>query len=367
MPETTSIQADENSEQAQWTPEPLPSLQRILSEGISTLISNETEGEELVAYAQLLSLTRNGSTASLIQEQNPLYDKVFYQAKSIKKNSDGTYVVVTDDAFVRLNDTVNAPHIPTVAELRNKTREGILFSWVAALTIKTREGARIPLLKRDALAPTDPGKYTLPAGRADKSPGLTAYEECLEEIIILGRKNGKLEIIIPYLEGAGVTESKAKLLVGLARARYLTRALKWGEKMSKWIFHEILNAPFVIQKAQLGKGETVKTIFETGMNEVFPPQCIEEAGILPYHDEKVNTFEFIRSICVDLREYDTIEICDGDWFWREAGMFHPDQVNELIHQSKTVSSLRAAFELWAFKSEKIDSPETIWEESSLRS
>jgi hypothetical protein len=59
---------------------------------------------------------------------SPLYDKVFYQAKSVQKNPDGTYVIVTEDAFVRLNDTVAAGSIPTVAELRNKTKEGILFS-----------------------------------------------------------------------------------------------------------------------------------------------------------------------------------------------------------------------------------------------
>ena len=191
----------------------LESLRETTATWIRELIEEESQGDELVAYAQLLSLTRKWPTESLIQEQNPLYDKVFYKAKSIKRNNDGTYVIVTEDAFVRLNDKIPAWDIPTVGELRNKTKEGILFSWVGALSIITRDGVRIPLLRRDAGAPTDAGKYTLPAGRADKSPGLTAYEECLEEMVILARKNGQLEIVVPFVEGLGITESKAKLLV----------------------------------------------------------------------------------------------------------------------------------------------------------
>ena len=327
----------------------LESLRETTAKWVRKLVEEESRGDELVAYAQLLSLTRKWPTESLIQEQNPLYDKVFYKAKSIERNPDGTYVIVTEDAFVRLNDKIPAWDIPTVGELRNKTKEGILFSWVGALSISTRDGVRIPLLRRDAGAPTDAGKYTLPAGRADKSPGLTAYEECLEEMVILARKNGQLEIVVPFVEGLGITESKAKLLVQLARWRYLTKVLQSGGKITEWAFLEILKAPIVLQNAHIGKGESVKTIFETWANDVFPPQCIEESGIVPYHDEAVNTFEFIRSISLDLGEYESVEIRDGDGFGREAGLFTREQVQDFVSKWETVASLKAAEELWAFR------------------
>jgi hypothetical protein len=52
-------------------------------------------------------------------------------------------------------------------------------------------------------------------------------------MVILARKNGKLEIIVPYLDGAGIPGSKAQLLVELARARYLAKCLKQGENISE--------------------------------------------------------------------------------------------------------------------------------------
>jgi hypothetical protein len=81
---------------------------------------------------------------------------------------------------------------------------------------------------------------------------------------------------------------------------------------------------------KLGNGESVRTIFETGANEVFPPQCIEEGGIHPYNDEAVNTFEFIRSFSLDLSVYEGIEIRDGDGFGREAGLFSRETVRDLV-------------------------------------
>ena len=45
-------------------------------------------------------------------------------------------------------------------------------------------------------------------------------------MVMFGRKNGKLELIVPYLEGAGISESKAKILVELARHRYIEKLLK---------------------------------------------------------------------------------------------------------------------------------------------
>lgn len=350
MPEITHMGSPRAPEQTQWTPSPLPSLQLTLRDGVSAIIKSEAEWDELVAYAHLLSLTRKWPTESLIQEQNPLYDQVFYMAKSIERNPDGTYVIVTEDAFVRLNDKIPAWDIPTVGELRNKTKEGILFSWVGALSIITRDGVRIPLLRRDAGAPTDAGKYTLPAGRADKSPGLTAYEECLEEIVIFARKNGELTVIVPYLENAWVNESKAKLLVQLARTRYLQKLVQSSEAISLSALEEIINAPLTPVTVRLWNGGNVKTIFDTGYDEKYNPQGIEESGIHAFHDTAVNTFEFIRSLSLDLTPYDDIHVVDGDGFGRESGLFTLEELHQFGENGEAVKSLEAALRLWAFSS-----------------
>ncbi|GAB0174251.1 MAG: hypothetical protein HHAS10_01300 [Candidatus Altimarinota bacterium] len=326
----------------------LEKLQAQLKDGVTQVIEGESTGEELVAYAHLLSLTREGANASLLQESHPLYDKVFYKASSIEQNPDGTYVVITEDSFVRLNDKVDAPKIATVGELRNKSKEGILFSGVAALSIETKDGKRIPLLRRDAGAPTDAGKYTLPAGRADKSPGLTAYEESLEEIVLIGRKNGKPEIIVPYLEGGGIPIVKAILLVQLARTRYLSKRIKSEGNVGLKEVLEILEAPLTIKTLTLGPGKNVKTVFATGLTKIFLPQGIEEGGIHTFHDEGVNTFEFIRSFSLDLTEYDTLSVADGDGFGREAGLYEEKQVQTFVEEGETVTSLKAANQLGAF-------------------
>lgn len=97
---------------------------------------------------------------------------------------------------------------------------------MGALQIETNDGIRIPLLQRDSGAPTDAGKYTLPAGRADKSPGLTAYEEILEEMVLFGRKNGKMILIVPFLEDASISKEKAKLLVSVSSAKFIKKLLE---------------------------------------------------------------------------------------------------------------------------------------------
>lgn len=67
--------------------------------------------------------------------------------------------------------------------MRKKERLGTLFSGVAAIELKTKKGKRIPLLQRDSGAPVDAGKYTLPAGRADKIINNVTNEELLEEMV----------------------------------------------------------------------------------------------------------------------------------------------------------------------------------------
>ena len=193
------------------------------------------------------------------------------------------------------------------------------------LSVSRLQWLRIPLLKRDSWAPSDAGKYTLPAGRADKSPGLTAHEEILEEIVIFGKKDGKMHLIVPYMADGGISEEKAKTLVNIARAKYLSKLVeKWGSQDNT--IQEMLSAEVMIIPMNLWKWwESIKTIFEwTSWQK---PHEVIETGISPIHDVPNNTYEMVRSFSLDLSGFTDLVLWDGDGFGRDTAFFTLDQIS----------------------------------------
>lgn len=306
------------------------------------------QSESYIAYMTLLHLQRaSPNNVSLTQEVNQLYDKVFYLASRILRWDDGTMAVTVPlGSMVRLNDKVPVDGLSTVNELRQSNKPGILFSGVGAISIQTAEWLRIPLLKRDSWAPSDAGKYTLPAGRADKSPGLTAYEEILEEIVIFGKKDGKMHLIVPYMADGGISEEKAKTLVNIARAKYLSKLVeKWGSQDN--IIQEMLSAEAMIVPMNLWKWwESIKTIFEwTSWQK---PHEVIETGIFPIHDVPNNTYEMVRSLSLNLSGFRDLHLWDGDGFGRDTAFFTLDQIQNMDLDMDVVAALKWAIEKGIF-------------------
>jgi len=119
-------------------------------------------------------------------------DKVFFYAKKITfSQSNGWTIIVQPDAcMVSMHESKLA--LDTVATLRSSPlavssssagsvfKGKILFSAGAMLFL----GTDVVMMKRDEAAPTDPKKWTSPAGRSDREPLLTALKEFHEEVIL---------------------------------------------------------------------------------------------------------------------------------------------------------------------------------------
>lgn len=201
-------------------------LNQRIEENVSQVVNLETY-DHYVSYARLLDSLHGKS--SLEQKNQPFYDKIFYLAQSISwTQEDGYNIDIPHHSFVRLNDKIPAAGLPTVNDLRTGKEKWVLFSGVAAVEIKTSEGIRIPLLRRDQWAPTDPNKYTLPAGRADKLPWQVAYEELIEELVIFGNRDVKMVQIIPELPWVSI--EKIHILAAIARDSYIKSLInRWAD------------------------------------------------------------------------------------------------------------------------------------------
>lgn len=335
-----------------------PQLMGLLASWVQQGVKLDTEkllkleqSEDYIAYIQLLKLLHSQKEAnSLAQETEPLYDKVFYVANAIENWSwdQPMSIHIWSSSFVRLNDKIDVQNIPTVAELRNKSCEGILFSWVGALKIQTKDWAKIPLLQRDSGVPTDPGKYTLPAGRADKTPGLTAYEEILEELVLFGKKDNTVQLIVPFDENGWISKEKALQLVSIARWRYINSLLKRSWNISISHIDEFISAePVFISLGISSNWKSVRTVFHDDVSkkshEVF------EKWFFPIHDEGVNTYEMVRWFNLDLTDFDDISIWDGDGFWRDTGLFTLSEIRYMDLKNDVVVALKWAIELGAFE------------------
>ena len=304
--------------------------------------------ESYIAYMTLPHLQRASlGNVNLTQEASELYDKVFYLASDISRWDDGMMTVTVPlGSMVRLNDKISVDGLATVNELRQSKNPGILFSGVGAISIQTAEWLRIPLLKRDNWAPSDAGKYTLPAGRADKSPGLTAYEELLEEIVMFGKKDGQMHLIVPYMVDGGISAEKAKALVNIAMAKYLSKLIeKWGSQNNT--IQEMLSAETMVVPMNLWTWwESIKTVFQWTSWQM--PHEVIESGIFPIHDAPNNTYEMVRSFSLDLSGFSDLHVWDGDGFGRDAAFFTLGEIRSMDLDTEVVSSLKWAIEQGIF-------------------
>lgn len=338
-----------------------PQLQKVIASWIQQWVKSDTEklllleqSENYIAYIQLLKLLcSQKDTNSLAQETGPLYDKVFYVADSIMGSnwSQPMTINIWSHSFVRLNNKIEIDGIPTVADFRNKLQEWILFSGVGALQIHTKDWVWIPLLQRDSGAPTDAGKYTLPAGRADKTPGLTAYEEILEELVIFWKKDNKIQLIVPFDENGWISKEKALQLVSIARWRYINALLKSGESISMNHINDLISAePVFVPLYVSQEWESIQTVFRDEKESVYNESM--EKWFFPVHDVGINTYEMVRWFDLDLSDFEDISTWDGDGFWRNTRLFSLSEIQDMDLENDVVFSLKWAIELGVFDTQK---------------
>jgi hypothetical protein len=110
--------------------------------------------------------------------------------------------------------------------------------------------------------------------------------------VIFAEKDGKTVLIVPHMIDGGLSEEKARTIVEIARNKYIETLLK-KKNLPDTTLLELLAAPLVIVPLHgRNTGNTITTIFtdKTGAEQ----SRVIESGILPIHDEKVNTFELVR-------------------------------------------------------------------------
>ena len=313
---------------------------------VNMLIESESR-EKVAAYIHFMSQMQNRE--SPLQELNSFYDTIFFIADSIEQNTEGDWTIQINTSslgggFVRLNKNIPA-EIPTIPALRNKETSGILFSWVGMLSILTKSWERVyPLIHRDENAPSDPGKFTLPAGRCDKTPWATVYEEIIEELVLFWKKDGKIYMIIPDIDNEVLSRTKVIQLAEIARYKYLNSLIqKNGVNSLDWK-QWIIGAPLYFAPVQeLWWWKKIRTVFHHDW--VFQKET-EESGFYPVHDEKNNTYEMVKRLDMDVTEFDEIYPGDGDGFGRDVFLCNRWDVESFVDAGKCVYSLEWAVQKW---------------------
>jgi hypothetical protein len=110
--------------------------------------------------------------------------------------------------------------------------------------------------------------------------------------VIFAEKDGKTILIVPYMTDGGLSEEKARTIVKIARNKYIEALLKKKNSPDTTLL-ELLEAPLgMVPLYGRNIGNTITTIFtdKTGAEQ----SRVVESGILPIHDEKVNTYELVR-------------------------------------------------------------------------
>lgn len=271
-----------------------------------------------------------------VREPEKYHDKVFFMGEPLLPPVDG----LNDHAFnvtglVRLNERIAGDPIiealPTVNQLRsgqlyhavnftglvclneciagepiieslptvNQLRSGQLYplqlvSMHALLILKIKDRFYLPLLQRDMGAPTDPGMWTLPAGRMDHSSfTLGALMEALEEMRIIGESSHYL----PKL--ACLSEAETRRVFqeswSLVREKHAAERAHVNE--------------VTLVEAKLYESKSLKDwhIRHDGMLE----RCDR---IMPCWDGASNTLEAVVPMLMELPEM--VNIYDGESFGR---------------------------------------------------
>jgi len=264
-----------------------------------------------------------------VREPEKYHDKVFFMGEPLLPPVDG----LNDHAFnvtglVRLNERIAGDPIiealPTVKQLRGKQLyqasnfTGLLHlnergnsnpiieshggklqslqlvSAQALLLIKINGQFYLPMSQRGLDAPTDPGVWTLPAGRMDHSNfTLGALMETMEEIRIIGQNT-----------------------------HYLPKLTVLNEVESRRVFQEswtVVREKHAAARAHVNEVKLVETkLFESKYLKAWHirhDEMLERCDmIMPCWDEDNNTLEAVVPMLMELPEM--VEIFDGESYSR---------------------------------------------------
>lgn len=232
--------------------------------------------------------------------ENITGDPIIESLPTIKQLRDGQlYHAVNFTGLVRMNERLtgnpDVKFLPVVNQLHSGQLQPLqLVSAQALLLIKINGQFYLPMSQRGLNAPTDPGVWTLPAGRMDHSSfTLGALMETLEEIRIIGQNT-----------------------------HYLPKLTVLGETETRQIFQNswnLVRETHAAARAHVNEVKLVETkLFESKYLEAWHIRhngMLERCDmIMPCWDESTNTLEAVVPMLLELSEM--VEIFDGESYSR---------------------------------------------------
>lgn len=156
-------------------------------------------------------------------------DKVFWYASSVSYEKECIIISIDSENIVSNSSVCKELNCLTISDLMggDATKSGYLVSSGVFLWINKK----FIITQRTLDAVFDPGKWTSPAGRCDRTPYETAFKELVEEVSIFSNRDNK-----PYIPN--------KKFINYDK--YQCHRYDVDENT-----HEIINLPFVVVKTFL--------------------------------------------------------------------------------------------------------------------
>lgn len=266
-----------------------------------------------------------------VREPEKYHDKVFFMGEPmmvhpIDKSPNHAFNI---GGLVRLNERITGDPIierlPTVGELRSGGLYPYqLASMQALILLKIKDRFYLPLLQRDMDAPTDPGMWTLPAGRMDhRSFTLGALMEALEEMRLIGEN-------VHYLPTLAVLD----------------------EAETRQVFQESWNLVRTKHATERAKVNEVKLVTAQlyDHSQALRSWHIRHDGILERRDRIMacwdganNTLEAVVPMTLELPEL--VSVYDGESFGRSGALLPLEDLlsGKWLGSNKTTFALRKVF------------------------
>ncbi len=231
-------------------------------------------------------------------------DKVFIYASSVKKEKNVIKINVKNENLVDFDKSIAEKTVDELRKLNSDKSDRDLIDGLKDVLISSGSflfiNNNLVLTKRTTSARVDPGKWTSPAGRCDRTPLKTALKETVEEIeIIVCCKN--IETFI-YPEGSeNFVENRE-------------------------------NSAFVPYESSNG-------LFDIKLNKIefyLDGELKEKSELWFYYDVKTNTLEFRLPIFYSLDEKN-ITIRNPEYPSAETRSFH---MNSLPDKESLVSAIQ---------------------------
>lgn len=289
-----------------------------------------------------------------IVEGEPGYDEVFITGK-VSKESLHVWNITVDESCptVVLNEksreNLGLDNSPLVNELRrSESIEKSLISGGSWIWIEDHKGNQyLPLLRRDAEAPSEPNCLTGPAGRCGELLSKTSLDETNQEFICFSfgeNENAKEKVLAFYDEESNkdeVINQKIKQLLEMSEIlnkKYSeTGDDKFKEQFDKLQKYKTADDIELIKIDSVENyGQELDTI-----NTIIDGKVVDSVRGLAYMDKANNSLEVRSVLKIKLPENaELFEVMDGERFLRNTSIVKKENLKDLLENEDLVPALR---------------------------